>query len=243
MPVLAMPEDVNGATIVGILGGMGPAATADFYLKLINATPAEKDQDHIRTVIWSDPTVPDRSAALIGGGEDPTPYLVRGAHRLADCGASFIVIPCNTAHAFRVAIEQATGVPVLDMIAATASALGTGVPTPSAVGVLATDGTLSTGLYREALTAEGYRSIEPDSEVQLRLMDALASIKAGDVGRQTQTGLGQAANHLVGRGADVLIAGCTEVVLGLRSDCVSVPVIDPAQVLAELIVKLVYPES
>lgn len=242
MNALAAPEDVSGATLVGILGGMGPAATADFYLKLINATPAAKDQDHIRTVIWSDPTVPDRSAALVGDGEDPTPSLVRGARRLAGCGASFIVIPCNTAHAFRVAIEQATGVPVLDMIAATVDVLGARVPTPSAVGVLATDGTLSTDLYREALTAKGYRSIEPQPEIQLRLMDALAMIKAGDVGWQAQAGLGQAATHLVGRGADVLIAGCTEVVLGLRSDSVSVPVIDPAQVLAELIVKLVYPE-
>src|SRR5436305_14021021 len=86
--------------IAGILGGMGPAATADLYQKIIAATPATRDQEHIPVVIWADPTVPDRTPAVLDGGEDPTPWLLRGAERLVAMGAAFIAVPCNTAHAF-----------------------------------------------------------------------------------------------------------------------------------------------
>src|SRR5690606_23023618 len=86
--------------IVGILGGMGPLATADLYRKIIEVTPATRDQDHLHVIIDADPTVPDRTQALLHGAEDPTPWLVAGARRLESAGASFIVIPCNTAHAF-----------------------------------------------------------------------------------------------------------------------------------------------
>ena len=92
--------------IVGILGGMGPLATADFYTKLILATPATRDQEHLRVVMWADPTVPDRSVGILGDGPDATPWLVRGGQMLAAMGAAFIAMPCNTAHAY---LPRATG--------------------------------------------------------------------------------------------------------------------------------------
>src|SRR5205823_10945930 len=109
--------------IVGILGGMGPAATADLYAKIIAATPATRDQDHLHVVIWADPTVPDRSTALLHGGEDPTPWLLRGAQRLVEMGAALIAVPCNTAHAFLPRIAGEVPVPFLHMMAETATAI------------------------------------------------------------------------------------------------------------------------
>lgn len=104
------------AEIIGILGGMGPAATADFYAKLVAITPGSSDQDHLRTVIWSDPTIPDRTEALLGGGPDPTPWLLDGSRVLREAGATVIAIPCNTAHAFVPRIADRVGLPIVHMI-------------------------------------------------------------------------------------------------------------------------------
>ncbi|MGB4554610.1 MAG: amino acid racemase, partial [bacterium] len=87
-----------GRKVIGILGGMGPEATADLFLKIIRATPAEKDQDHLRVIIDNNPQIPDRTAAIFSQGDDPLPLLVETAKNLARAGADFIVIPCNTAH-------------------------------------------------------------------------------------------------------------------------------------------------
>jgi len=114
LPVVRSP-------VVGILGGMGPAATADFYAKLTSRTPAVSDQDHLRVIIWSDPTIPDRSRALTGEGPDPTPTLRRGAQGLRAAGASLLAVPCNTAHAFLPGIMDGLDIPVVDMIAAVAA--------------------------------------------------------------------------------------------------------------------------
>src|SRR3989344_7801451 len=85
---------------IGIIGGVGPEATLDLYRWIIKLTPAKKDQDHIPTLIYSLPQIPDRTQALLYGGEDPLPYLVKAAKVLKRGGADFLIIPCNTAHAF-----------------------------------------------------------------------------------------------------------------------------------------------
>src|SRR5204862_453702 len=119
---LTLPRSHNrsGSTpmsrIVGILGGMGPLATADLYRKIILATPAGRDQDHLHVIIDADPSVPDRSAALRGEAPDPTPWLLRGARRLEAAGAAFIAVPCNTAHAFLPALRPQLAIPILATI-------------------------------------------------------------------------------------------------------------------------------
>ena len=111
-------------SVVGILGGMGPMATADFYLKLVQATPAAIDQEHLQVLIWSDPTIPDRSEALLTHGADPTPALIAGAKLLQQSGAGMLAVPCNTAHAFLTSVQAEVGIPIIHMIEETAKHVG-----------------------------------------------------------------------------------------------------------------------
>ncbi|GAH53208.1 unnamed protein product, partial [marine sediment metagenome] len=110
-----MPEK-----IIGILGGMGPEATVDLFHKIIKFTPAKKDQDHFRIIIDNNPKIPDRTAAILGKGEDPLPALQETARNLEKAGVDFIIIPCNTAHYFLPQIQKSVNIPVLNMIEETA---------------------------------------------------------------------------------------------------------------------------
>lgn len=219
---------------VGILGGMGPAATADFYAKLVRATPAATDQDHLRVVIWSDPSTPDRTQALLEGGTDPTPWLVHGARVLAGAGADFIAVPCNTAHAFLPAVASRVGVPVVHMIERTSRHLQTLDPAVRTVGLLATTGTVRAKLYDTWLAEAGIDLVTPGPAAQdAEVMAAIRAIKAG---RSPGRLLTAAAGELIDRGAQAIIAGCTEIPLGLRADELPVPLADPTQVLADAVV-------
>jgi aspartate racemase len=224
--------------IVGILGGMGPAATADLYTKIIAATPAERDQDHLHIVIWADPTVPDRSTALLHGGEDPTPWLRRGGRALVEMGASFIAVPCNTAHAFLPRIAADVSVPFLHMMEETATAIEVTYPTIERVGLLATSGTVAAGLYQEWFARHHIEVVVPDDDNQERcVMRAIHSVKSGQVGRDVTDLVGEAARYLVNHGAEAVITGCTELPLVFRDGAAAVPVIDPTTVLAEAVVR------
>ncbi len=224
--------------IVGILGGMGPAATADLYMKIIAATPATRDQDHLHVVIWADPTVPDRSNALLHGGTDPIPWLLRGAKQLVAMGAAFIAVPCNTAHAFFPAIEREITTPLIHMMDETATAVELAHPSIQRVGLLATTGAIASGLYQEWFARHHIEVMVPNDDLQERaVMGAIHRVKAGKAGRDTTDMLSQAAVSLVKHGAEALIAGCTELPLVFRDGDASVPVIDPTRVLAEAIVR------
>jgi aspartate racemase len=217
--------------VIGVLGGMGPLATVDLYQKIIEATPAERDQDHLHVIIESNPAVPDRSAALLHGGEDPTPLLLAGATRLANAGADFIVVPCNTAHAFLPRIVPELTIPLISMIDETAKAVARELP-GSVVGILATGGTISARLYQDAFAREGLESIVPDDEGQARVHAAIAGVKAGHVGA-AQTELVRAtAAELIERGAQSVIVACTELPLILTQADIPVPLFDPTRILA-----------
>lgn len=220
--------------IIGILGGMGPLATADLYIKIIQSTPAARDQDHLHVIIDADPTVPDRSAYLRGLGPDPLPKLTAGASRLEGIGAAFIAIPCNTAHAFLPALRERTGIPILDMVAETAAHVRVNQPGVRRVGILATQGTIEIGLYHAALRAEGLEPLQPDADDQDRYVTAaIAAVKAGDTSPAVGALLAEAGRRLAAAGAEVLLAACTEIPLALTPGMVPVPLIDPTQVLAD----------
>ncbi|HET8628042.1 MAG TPA: amino acid racemase [Thermomicrobiales bacterium] len=224
--------------IVGILGGMGPLATADLYRKIILATPAARDQDHLHVVIDADPSVPDRTAALRGEAPDPTPWLLRGARRLEAAGVAFIVVPCNTAHAFLPAVRPHVAIPILDMIAETAARVHADFPAARRVGVLATRGTVESGLYHRALAAEGLEAITPDAAAQDRLVGAaIAAVKAGDTSAAVGMLVVEAGRGLVAAGAEVLLAACTELPLVLTAANSPAPLLDPTQALAEAAVR------
>lgn len=227
--------------VVGVLGGMGPAATADFYAKLVRATPAASDQQHLKVVIWADPTTPDRTRALLENGPDPTPWLVHGAGVLKAAGANLIAVPCNTAHAFLPAVVEQVGVPIVHMIDQVARyLLGRSHPVRE-IGLLATTGTLRAGLYQDWLGEVGITVHRPETARQeTEVMSAIRAIKAGDGGPHTTRILLEAADRLIRRGAEIIIAGCTEIPLGLPAEALPVPLVDPAQVLAEAVVALAH---
>lgn len=224
--------------VVGILGGMGPLATADLYRKIIELTPAGRDQDHIPVVIYADPRVPDRTDALLHGGDDPVPWLVRGARALDALGADFIVIPCNTAHAFIADVQSRIDPPILGMIDAAADEIRASWPDAGVVGLLATSGTIAAELYQRALLARGVDVIVPDDDVQERcVMPAIRAVKAGQPIADATALLVEASSHLAERGADVLLAACTEIPVALQQPDVETPLLDATLALARAAVR------
>jgi aspartate racemase len=232
----ARPGGRAVAPLVGVLGGMGPAATADFYGKLVRATPARNDQAHLRVVVWSDPGVPDRTSALLHQGPDPTAAIATGALTLASLGCDLIAMPCNTAHAFLPAVQAQLDIPVLDMIEETVRRTATMSPDVRRVGVLATTGTLHAGLYQRELAGHGLECVLPRAEDQDRLMYAIAAAKAGTVGAHDRQSVRRIARGLLEDGADALVLACTEVPLLLPSAHSPGPTVDSAQCLAEAVV-------
>lgn len=226
--------------IIGILGGMGPAATADFYGKLVALTPARSDQEHIRTVIWSDPTIPDRTEALLHLGESPTPWMLNGARVLRQAGATMIAIPCITAHAFIADIEQEVGLPIVHMIDEVAKHLAAMQPAVRAAGLLSTTGTLHAGLHKQWLDQVDIVLPDPVSQ-QDEVMAAIRAVKAGERGISAIEPLRTAAMRLVDRGAQTVIAGCTEIPLVLSPTAIPVPLLDPAVVLAQALIRRARP--
>ena len=229
--------------IIGILGGMGPEATADLYLRIIRATPAKRDQDHPRVIIYGNSKVPDRTAAIMGTGPSPMPELIRAGKRLEEAGADFIIISCNTAHYFIDQLQKELRVPILNMIKLSAARAHKSFPKAKKAGLLATDGTVRSRLYRAAYGEAGIEILEPTPEEQQDVMKAIYQfIKAGNLvdGGLLLRGV---ANDLVVAGAEMIICGCTEISLVLKEGDLAVPVLDPLQVLAEAAVSEALPKE
>ena len=217
---------------VGVLGGMGPEATVDFMAKVIAATPAGKDQEHVRMIIDHNPSVPNRQEAILGEGDDPGPPLADMASRLEAAGAEFLVIPCNTAYVFADSIKAVTQIPLVSIIDVTIAEIDKEAPGAKSIGLLATDGCLRAGVYQDALEAHGLVPLLPDSGEMGRLMDLIHDIKGGDSGASSTAGMRELATALCERGAEALIAGCTEIPLVLDQSMVSVPLIASTDALA-----------
>ena len=225
--------------VVGVLGGMGPESTAELLAKIVRATPVVREQDHLRVIVDSNPKVPDRTEALLSGDTAPViEALTATARNLERAGAEVIGMPCNTAHAFLGEIRASVGVPVLDMIGEAAARAREVFGVEAVVGVLATDGTHKTGLYREALDRHGLVGIAPaERGVQRAVMDALHGVKLSGVSEASAEALGAAIVDLEEQGATALLAGCTEVSLVLEQFPPRLPWLDPLQVLAEALVR------
>ncbi|HZF75073.1 MAG TPA: amino acid racemase [Acetobacteraceae bacterium] len=228
----------EAGAMLGVLGGMGPLASARFMLRLTALTPAERDQDHIPAVLWSDPRVPDRTAARLGGGESPLPALLRGIRGLEVAGAGAIAIPCNTAHGWFGEMQAATRLPILHIVdAAEAELLRLGAR-PGAVGVMGTAGTLAMRLYQERLEARGWTCLVPEAGEMERLVSpGIALVKAGRVA-EAHGPLAEAAHALARRGAGAVVLGCTEIPLGLAAGpAPPFPVCDTIDALARAAIR------
>jgi aspartate racemase len=223
---------------VGVLGGMGPDATIDFMSKVIALTPAVTDQDHIRMIVDHNPKVPNRQAAILGGGADPGADLAAMAVRLEKAGADFLVLVCNSAHAFLEPLRQATTIPLVSIVDVSIREVETICPGARNVGVLATDGLLAAGIYQRALFDAGCSPVLLQDEDLARLMTLIRKIKAGDKSREVAQEMGMLAELLVSAGADAIVAGCTEIPLVLDAAKITAPVIASTDVLARKTVAL-----
>lgn len=201
----------TGVTI-GVLGGMGPEASAEFHRELIRRTPAETDQEHHRILVLDDPHIPDRTAFLLGSGDDPRPALCARVRELEQFGADLIAIPCNTAHAFWDEMQAAVSIPVMHIVETTVASIPAGTGT---VAILATRGTLATGLYAAALASAGLGALMPEEAVQQRVDAVIEGAKRGRERGRLAAEL-EAVCRIVHRdGADAAILGCTE--LGMQA--------------------------
>lgn len=222
---------------IGIVGGMGPLATCDLFRKIIEVTDAEKDQDHVHVLIDSNTEIADRTAAILGRGEDPVPEMEKSALTLQAAGAEVLIMPCNTAHYYYDLVSSIVDVPFLHMINETAAVVKRmGIDT---VGLLATDGTVLSGVYHRAFEPAGIKVLVPDAAGQQHVMDVIyKGVKAGN--RQIDlTGFYTAMDDLLARGAKALVLGCTELPVAFSEFGIDRPGIDPTHVLAAAAVRAV----
>ncbi len=224
--------------IIGVLGGLGPWATLDLFEKILRLTPAQVDQDHLRIIIDNNPKVPDRSPAILGDGEDPTPALITTAQNLQRAGADFIVIPCNTAHFFYDRIVAAVSIPVLHIMDEVAAAARGEVPSVRLLGVLATEATMASGLYHRACGRLDIEVIGPDPAGQRVVNRAIYGVKAGRMDPEVTRTLVQVADRLLAQGAQAIVLGCTELPFVLKPHDLRVPLMDSNLVLARAAVRL-----
>jgi aspartate racemase len=221
--------------VLGVLGGMGPLASAQFMMRLTLLTAASRDQDHIPTILWSDPRVPDRGEALRPGGTDPLPWLLNGVEGLKRAGCGAIVIPCNTAHAWYDQMAEAAGIPMPHIVDAAAQDLVRLEIRPGRIGLMATPTTLRIRLYQQRLESLGWECIQPTEDQMNRLVSpAIALVKANQVADAYEALL-EVANDLAARGATAVVLGCTEIPLGIQAGPASrlkVPVVDTIDALA-----------
>jgi aspartate racemase len=199
--------------LLGVLGGMGPAATVDFLSKIISLTESPNDQGHLPVVAMIDPRIPDRSAAIRGEGPSPEPKLISLIKTLEGAGASAIVIPCNTSHYWYDVMSAATTVPILSMIVATVEGIRATVPVGASVGIMATEGTIGAQIYQKPLLAAGYVPQVLDIDRRTRFVEGgIRRVKAGDMA-QGLTLLESALAEFIAEGCTHVILGCTEVSL------------------------------
>lgn len=222
---------------IGILGGMGPLATADLFRKITLLTDAARDNDHIRVYIDSNARIPDRTAAILSGGKDPVPEMASALRSLEACGASCVIMPCNTAHYFLPRLQAMTKLPFISMLEATAKTCAAQYPGRTAA-VLATKGTLATGLYEQALAAQNVRCLIPDAGEQDVLMHLIYDIVKASRPLAPEAGTWQRLlDALRARGADYFILGCTELPIVADTLPQAGPFVDPTAELAKAAIR------
>ena len=225
---------------IGILGGMGPEATVYFYDGLIRKTKASRDQEHIPVIIYSDPRVPPRTDAILETGPSPVPYLLEGAKKLIQGGADFIVMPCITAHYFWPEVNRVIKFPFVHLIDEASSWATAQIPGAKQIGLVASSGTVDSGLFHTAFSRNGMEILTPRREEQDVVMDCIfgpQGIKAGFREGKSRQGIVSIAKSLLKRGAQAVIAGCTEVPLVLRPEHIPVPLIEPMTIGIECCIR------
>ena len=232
---------------VGMIGGLGPAATVDLYDKIVKATPARNDQEHFKVAVEQNPQIADRTACLLGNGTDPTLAMFNCARRLQEDGCDMLIVPCNTAHAFVPYLERNLRIPFINMQQVTMEEIREKFGDAARIGLLATTGTVKTGIYGKKAEAMNLPMFTPDEAHQERVMAAIygpKGAKAGYTDGVCREDLVSAVEYLVTTyDCNCLILGCTELPLILdETDDFqvagkTVSLIDPTSALARRVVK------
>lgn len=221
---------------IGILGGMGPEATEYMFGLIIKNTKVLEDQDHIPVIINSNPKIPHRTDAIFKKGPSPTPLLIKGVKLLNQAGADFIVVPCVTAHFFLPEVAEAVSFVYLSLLDESLKWAQTHIPALKKAGLISSTGTLKSGLFQNIYEAAGIEVIGPEEKEQENVMEAIygpQGIKAGYTTGFPKEMIVSAAKILIGRGAEAIIAGCTEVPLVLKPKDIPVPLIEPMEIVAK----------
>ncbi len=224
--------------VIGIIGGMGPQATADFYMNLIKKTNAKRDQDHFRVIIDSNVKIPDRTEAILHNGESPVKAMVETAKNLEMLGVDVGCIPCMTAHYFIKDIEREVSYPIINAFVEVKKHICEFYPKIKNIGVLATTGTIKTGLFEKYLINANV--IYPkDATQKEKVMEAIygsEGIKSGVTEGKPVQLLEEAANELIDKGAELIILGCTEIGLVLKHEYMGIPLIDPMEIIIDTLI-------
>ncbi|MCK5594749.1 aspartate/glutamate racemase family protein [bacterium] len=226
--------------VIGIIGGMGPAATSDLLSKIIELTKAKKDQDHIHVIVDNNSKIPDRTQAIFNDGESPLPALIESGKMLERAQSDFIIIPCNTAHFFYDELKRHLKIPIVHIIREVARKIHKEFPNIRKVGLLSTRGTIKVGLYQKELRGFGVEVIKPDEKAQDMIAEAIfgrEGIKSGYLEGKSKKLIYNAIDNLINKGAELIIGGCTEIPLVVDLKTVSLPFVSSNQALAESAVK------
>jgi aspartate racemase len=224
--------------IVGIIGGMGPEATVDLMNRVIKATTAKDDIDHIRMLVDNNPKVPSRIKALIEkNGESPLECLQDMARRLEKWGVDFLVIPCNTAHYYHRGVQQAVGIPLLDMIGLSVNVIISEVPDLKTVGLLASSAVFDLGLYNDRFADAGVKLMDMEADEQRKVMSAIRKIKTSSYGSEVVEAIQDVTDNLARRGAQAILVACTELSIIGGQITHTTRMFDASQILAEAIVR------
>lgn len=213
---------------------MGPEATARLFYLTIEYTRAERDADHIPVFINNDTQIPDRTDAILDRGPSPLPALIEAAQKLQNAGAELILMPCHTAHHYHSEIVSHLQIPFLNMIEEVATEIRGFIPAIKNVGLLATTGTIRTGLFQNALSARGMAAVIPAPSLQARVMEAIygpEGLKAGHKMQPKQI-LREVVDLLMTENIQAVVTGCTEISLVLDQGDLSVPVFNSLRILA-----------
>lgn len=222
---------------IGIIGGMGPLATADMFSKIISNTDAKSDQEHIHIIIDNNTNIRDRTTYILHGIDNPLEEMIISARRLEVAGADALIIPCNTAHFFTDKIQEKIDIPIINMITITVDTISKRYPDKKNIIVLGTDGTIKSKLYDNTLISAGYHSVELSETLQRDVMASIYDgVKAGKLEEYLPT-FQNVIDSLKSLDVDVIIAACTEIPILIPHIKTDIPIVDPTLELALAAIK------
>lgn len=225
--------------MIGVLGGMGPLATADFFSKLLEETPANGDEEHVPVLIASDPRIPPRPPAILSGGDSPLPAMIRLRDKLIGAGATALAMPCNTAHYWYADLARECPVPFISIVESSVMELGAAAAADATVGLIATRATLQARVYDDSLQQRGYALLPPtEAELEGGILPSIRAVKAGDP-KAAGNLLAPVVQAMLDRGASTVLLACTETPIALAS--IGSPLLercmDPTRALARACVR------